>query len=299
MKSNLTAILFLVSALMMTSNGSSHDKFPTLQGPYMGQKPPDLTPEIFAPGIVSLTGRYEGLISFSPDLAEVYFGANNKNKETAIYFSKIEANRWTPIKKANFTKGQKAEEIHPSVSPDGKKIYFTALNSDLSDTRIWYVNRLENGWSNAIKLDSTINNDQVFYPNQARNGDLYYFNLAKRKTYYATVKDGDFSQTKQVETEFGVHAFISPSQDYLVVNARNQTSESRNDNDIYVYFKRQDGTWTKPINLGDAVNTDANEKTPSISPDGQYLFFGRDEADGEANIYWVSTKIIENLRPKS
>jgi len=33
--------------------------FPILKGPYLGQKPPGMTPEIFAPGIISLEGRYE------------------------------------------------------------------------------------------------------------------------------------------------------------------------------------------------------------------------------------------------
>ena len=43
------------------------------------------------------------------------------------------------------------------------------------------------------------------------------------------------------------------------------------------------------------------KKAPRISPDGKYLFFGRDEREiepGMANIYWVSTAVIENLRLK-
>jgi len=292
----------LLSVLMMSSCSHSQNALPVIEGPYFGEKPPSLTPEVFAPGIVSINGRYEGAISFSPDLDEIYFGAKNKDGVTNIYFSKLEDNKWTPIKRANFTKGKKDQEIHPFVSPNGKRIYFTALNSDFSDNKIWYVNRLENSWSNAIKLDSPINDDQVFYPNQAKNGDLYYFNLSKRETYYASDNNGDFPEVKKLELEVGVHhVFISPSQDYLVVNARNTEDESRNDNDIYICFKKQDGTWTKPINLGNAVNSKFNEKNPSISPDGKYLFFGRDTRDEEgglANIYWVDTKIIEDLRPK-
>jgi Tol biopolymer transport system component len=272
------------------------DEFPVLQGPYLGQKSPGLIPEVFAPGFVSINGRYEGTISFSPDLDEIYFGAKNKNKETAIYFSKIESNKWTPIEKVAFTKGKKEEEIHPFVSPNGKRIYFTAFSSDMSDTTIWYVNRLEHSWSEAIKLDLPINDDLVFFPNQTKKGDLYYFNLSKRKTYYAAYSKGGFPEVKEVEIEPGFHhVFISPNQDYLVVNARNK-NDGRNDNDLYVAFKEQDGTWAKPINLGDAVNTNVNEKSPSITPDGKYLFFGRDEEDGKANIYWVNTEIITSLK---
>ncbi len=299
MKRVCILIVLLLSILFIGSQSYSRDELPILEGPYLGQKPPGLIPEVFAPGIVSINGRFEGAISFSPDLDEVYFGANNKDKETDIYFSKLEGNKWAPIKRANFTKGKKDEEIHPFVSPNGKRIYFTALNSDLSDTRIWYVNRLENSWSNAIKLDSPINDGQVFYPNQAKNGDLYYFSLSTGKTYYASDNNGKFPEVQEVEIEFGVHGFISPSQDYLLVNARNKEDERRKDDDIYVYFKEKDGGWTNPIDLGNIVNSNVDEVAPSITPDGKYLFFGRDEEDGVANIYWVSTKIIENLRPKS
>jgi len=37
---------------------------------------------------------------------------------------------------------------------------------------------------------------------------------------------------------------------------------------------------------------------PRITPDGKYLFFERYEAETDrSDIYWVSTGIIEELRP--
>lgn len=268
---------------------------------YLGEKPPGLIPEIFAPGIVSIDGRFEGAVSFSPDLKEIYFGANYEGEETQIYFSKLRDDKWTPIKRANFTDGEKNEELHPFVSPNGKRIFFTALDSIFADEKIWYVNRLEDSWSKARVLDSPVNNDLVFYPNQAKNGDLYYFSLSKFKTYYAPNKSGEFPEVKKVDIDYGHHAFISPSQDYLLVTGKNIEDKSRKDNDIYVYFKGNDGRWTKPINLGNDVNSNFDEKSPCITPDGKYLFFGRAERNGKiglANIYWVSTEIIDNLRPK-
>lgn len=297
MKLIYLSTLLLLSTLMASGNSYSHDEFPVLEGLYFGQKLPGLIPEVFAPGIVSIDGRYEGAISFSPDLDEMYFAANNKNDETAIYYSKLASNKWTPIEKAGFTKGKKDEEIHPFVSPDGKRIYFTALSSDLSDTGIWYVNRLEHAWSNAVKLDLPINDDLAFFPIQAKNGGLYYFNISKMATYYAAYSNGGFPEAKKVEIEAGFHhVFISPNQDYLILNGRNKEDEGRSDNDLYVSFKEQDGTWAKPINLGSAVNTNVNEKGPGITPDGKYMFFGRDEEDGKANVYWVSTEIITELK---
>ena len=269
---------------------------------YFDQRPPGLIPEVFAPGIVSINGRFEGTVSFSSELNEMYFAAENKEEEASIYFSKLKDDKWTPVKKANFTNGKKKEEMHPFVSPDGERIYFTAMDSAFADEKIWYVDRLEDSWSDATLLESPINEDMVFFPNQSKNGDLYYFNLSKFKTYHAPNKNGEFPEVREVALEFGHHAFISPSQDYIIVTAKSNLEDGRKDNDMYVYFKEKDGIWTAPKNLGNTVNTSFNEKAPRITPDGKYLFFGRDERDiepGLSNIYWVSTEVIEILRPKS
>ncbi|MEM9000405.1 MAG: alpha/beta hydrolase-fold protein [Bacteroidota bacterium] len=170
----------------------------------------------------------------------------------------------------------------------------------LSKINDFYVNRLENAWGDAIQLESTINDDLVLFPNQAENGSLYYFNLSKGKMYYAPNKNDAFPEVQEADIDFGHHAFISPSQDYLLVTARNKEDANRKDNDIYVYFKRKNGTWTQPVNLGNSVNNDFNEKTPCITPDGKYLFFGRDKRNiepGLSNIYWVNTEVIYKVSP--
>jgi len=265
---------------------------------YFGQKPPGVIPEVFAPGVVSINGRNESNISFSPDLEEAYFTVNKKEEAVAIYFSKLKDNKWTPAKRANFTNGRKKEELYPFVSFDNKRIYFTALDSIFSDEKIWYVNRLADSWSDAIQLDAPLNDDLVFYINQAENGDLFYTNISKRKMYYAQNKNGKFPEVQEVEIEFGHHGFIAPSQDYLLVYTQNKENEKREDADIYVCFKEKDGTWTKPINLGNEVNSNFHEGCPSITPDGKYLFFTRsDDEDELSNLYWVSTEVIHRLKP--
>jgi len=308
MRNNNFIVAIFVFALFLnacnTKNQKSKDSdLPTIESPYFGQKPPGLIPEIFAPGIISVNGRYEHGISFSPDLDEVYFSANKEGEDPSVYFSKLEDKKWTNPKKANFTKGKKNGEMHPFVSLSGKKIYFAAhdfISPDhdvISPVEIWYVSRFENSWSNAIQLDSPINDDVVFYPNEAKNGDLFYTNLSKRKMYYAPNKNGKFPEVHEVQIESGFHGFISPSQDFLVVNGRNKEDDQRKDSDIYVYFKKKDGTWSKPINLGNEVNSNFAETCPSITPDGKYLFFGRyNEEGGLSNFYWVSTEIINKLK---
>ena len=51
------------------------------------------------------------------------------------------------------------------------------ITADFTDTSIWYVNRLNNGWSNAIKLDSPLNEHEVMTSTLAkkRRPLLYQF----------------------------------------------------------------------------------------------------------------------------
>ncbi|MEI8201526.1 MAG: OmpA family protein [Bacteroidota bacterium] len=43
--------------------------------------------------------------------------------------------------------------------------------------------------------------------------------------------------------------------------------------DIYKTTKAADGVWGKPVNLGNTINTEGNEKTPFIHSDSQTLYF--------------------------
>ncbi|OJJ16965.1 hypothetical protein BKI52_30065 [marine bacterium AO1-C] len=296
MKTTQLLILALVISLhtvFAQEKSENAASFPTLKGPYFGQTPPDLTPKLFAPGLVSINGRYEFGISFSPDLNEMYFSAKEVDKKTTIYYSKRKNNKWSPIKKADFTKGEKDTEMKPFVSLTENKIYFTAYNAASRNTKLWYVTRTKDTWSSAKKLVSPVNGDRVFYLNQGKGGDFYFTNIAKRKMFYTT----DFSEVKALDIEFGTQGFISPSQDYLVVNTRNKEDSTRRDHDMYVYFKKKDGSWSKPINLGEQLNSTFSETVPSITPDGKYLFFSRyNEENRISNFYWVSTKVIHQLK---
>ncbi len=276
---------------------SQISNFPELDGPYFGQKTPGTKPELFAAGTISVDGRQENGISFSPNLEEVFFSAEKANGDPAIYFSRLKDGKWTLIKEAGFTRGKKSGEMQPFVSYDDQRIYFTGHNSDLSDTKIWYVDRSEDSWGEAKRLELPTE-DKAFYANQSKSGDLFFTNVSSFKMNYAPMEKGKFPKVEEVEVDFGFHGFIAPDKDYLVVNYRNQEDESRRDHDIFVYFKKKDGTWTEPINLGSDVNSDFDENTPSITPDGKFLFFCRRNRDGGTlDFYWVSTEVIERVRP--
>ncbi len=71
----------------MSSGSHAHDDASVLEGPYIGQTPPGLTPEVFAPSIVSTEHRDWGG-SFTPDMKDYYFSRRNSKsgKNTAVVF---------------------------------------------------------------------------------------------------------------------------------------------------------------------------------------------------------------------
>ncbi len=42
----------------------------------------------------------------------------------------------------------------------------------------------------------------------------------------------------------------------------------------------------------------ANERFPSVLPDGKYLFFLRNDPQGDADFYWVDAAIVTRLKER-
>ena len=281
----------------MANHSSANESLSDFQGPWFGQKTPGVVAELFAPDMVSVEGRYEFGISFSPDLTAMYFTTldiiEGVDTNPQIYYSTLENKRWTKPKKANFTKGKMTYELLPYASLNDNRIYFTGRKPDSKGSGVWYVTRTESGFSEAQRYELPYNTGRLSDMNQGRNGDLVFTNMSERKMYYGKNDKGNFLVPKPMDIEFGIHGFMSPTNDYLLVNARNTDDEQRKDHDIFIYFKEKDGSWSKPINMGPAVNTKHTETAPRITPDGQFLFFGRyNEPSGASNLYWVSTQVI-------
>jgi hypothetical protein len=88
--------------------------------------------------------------------------------------------------------------------------------------------------------------------------------------------------------------YVSPDESYMIFSGLHK--DGFGSLDLYVCFKTKDDKWGTPINMGDQINTEKIERFPVVSPDGKYLFFMR-HTPGQ-DIFWVSTKIIDDLRKK-
>ena len=271
-------------------------QFPHLTGKYFGQKAPGMKAELFAPGLISQEGRYEFAPSFSPDGDELLFTAGIPKKPVCVYYTRIADGRWTKPKPVSLSNGAKKEEMEAFFSWDGRYIFFAPYDGGL-DVKIWKIDINEDGWHHPQLLKGQISDESAFFPTCSKNGTLYYTNITQKKIYKASLEKGVVKESGEAGLEFGGHGFIAPDESFMLVDADQEDSHGKLD--IYVAFRKDDGSWSKPVNLGDEVNTEYFETCPTLSSDGKYLFFSRYNEPGEiSNIYWVDAKIIEDLKPK-
>ena len=78
---------------------------------------------------------------------------------------------------------------------------------------------------------------------------------------------------------------------YNIIFSSKRLSEDKGYYDLYLSFKKGDGSWGKAIHLGKNFG-EGVKMCASLSPDGKYIFYMLN-----MDIYWVSAEIIEKLGP--
>jgi glyoxylase-like metal-dependent hydrolase (beta-lactamase superfamily II) len=269
-----------------------------LQEPYLGQKPPGIKPEIFAPGIVSLGGNWEFSITFSPDGKEIYFTRRKEDGgRNTIMVSRLEKEGWTAPEEAAFAEGYPSNE--PSITPDGDTLYYGSNRpqpgSEQISYGIWKAKRTETGWGKAIF------HGPGMYVSSDHSGNLYMTDVSRIFEGGGLIRypfeDKVYGSPERLPDAINAvspvdHGFIAPDGSFLIFDASNRPGSQGGEGDLYVSFKNPDGSWGEAQNLGNDINTPGTDFCPSLSPDGKYLFFA-----AHRDIYWVSAEVIHRLKP--
>jgi len=287
MKTIYMLIPLLFSVLTISSKSYGLDNFPDLKGPYMGQKPPGLVAEPFAPGIISKEGwELEGV--FAPGMKEFYFTTNRKSA-TVIGFRQQD-NVWK-----QYTEFPRTGEI--VFSPDGKRMHMAK----------GYKDRIGDGWSELKRLGPTFDRkDWYIMRLSASTTGTYVFDEATREgdgvLRYSRLIDGKHEEPKPLNKEINTgkwtaHPLIASDESYLIWDSEREGGFGGTD--IYISYRQKNGSWGSAINMGDEINSDKEDFYASVTPDGKYILFNRGMDDeGNIDIYWVDAQINETLRPK-
>ncbi|WP_218058562.1 TolB family protein [Allomuricauda sp. CP2A] len=289
------SLIMLLSACNTKKQNVKNNDLSTEENLYLGQEPPGLMPEPFAPGMVT-SEDWEVSGVFTPDLKEFYFirlDANREKQEMVAFKNKDGQWHETVIAPR---RGQ------PFFSSDGKTMYLSSQ----------YRKRTETGdWSEMEALSSPFDELPTMRLSVSDNGTYFFDEFKPDFTgdiWYSRLIDGKHEEPKRlthtINNGKSFHPFIAPDESYLIFDSEREGGYG--DSDIYISFREQDGSWGNPINLGDKINTQAWEACASVTPDGKYLFFNRTvgpvkyENDDYENvdIFWVDAQVIENLKHK-
>jgi Tol biopolymer transport system component len=288
MKSFATYAAILVSVTLAPAANGQEGGFPVLEGPYLGQEPPGMTPEVFAPGIVSVEKYSEFVCIFSPDGKECVFDrhGDDEYQRGAIFRMSLVDGRWTePEIHEGFQ--DIGDVFLPTRSPDGQYWFFTSKTLPVPEGTkkiipMYFVRETDSGWTEPQYLTQSIHAsatlDHIVYVNAGRK-------ITPHKGFEEIV---DLYGAFSFETG---HSCISPDGSYLIFD--NKVLPRTGDCRLFVVFKKSEGAWTDPISLGKQIKQHAF--CAWITPDGEYIFF-HSQDNGKGNIYWVSAEIIRKLR---
>jgi len=288
----LSVLVVFLNACNAKKSNSTENKLTIEQKSYLGQKPPGLNPEPFAPGLVTTSG-WEFYGGFTPDLKEFYFIREEEIEgESKMEIAMVQNNN------NQWQKSVVSPRVGtPFISPDGKTMYLSHK----------YRERTKNGdWSELKTLDAPFDTLPTMRLTVSSKG-TYFFDEFKQDftgdIRYSRIIDGEYEKPKLLNKEINAgksfHPFIAPDESYLIFDSKREGGYGNSD--IYISFRKQDDTWGSPINLGDKINTKDWEACASITPDGKYLFFNRNMGSDKyenVDILWVSSQFIEELRLK-
>jgi Tol biopolymer transport system component len=260
---------------------------------YFAQECPTDSAIIFAPDEVSITGQYEYGISFSPDGTKMIYGVQpSQNSSSYLMYSEYNEGVWPVPEKVKLLDRDYDGEMEAYFTPDGKAIYFagydTVGNCDIYKIGVNFKENVPE------KLIASVNKGVVFYPTTSNFNRMFFADVKNRKILVADLNKDPITVTDPGFETFG-HAFISPGEEFVLIDVRVDTVNYQRD--IFVSFREEDGGWSELYDLGLKVNTEVSETCPSLSHDGKFLFFSRyNDLEGMSNIYWIPADVIYEAR---
>jgi hypothetical protein len=160
------------------------------------------------------------------------------------------------------------------------------------------------------------------YPVVTDDGTLYFFSRESRDDngdiYEAKQTAGGYTEPRNlgspVNTPYHEVDPYVPADGSFLIYMSYLRPDGIGGGDFYISFKEEDGSWSEPVNMGEPINSPADENRPFVTLDGRYFFFTSDRVvqnadfadmrvdlrpgNGSRDVYWVDAAVIDQLRPR-
>ena len=257
------------------------------------------------------TKYHEASVSFSPDQKTIYFTRNNYGKKLKrgknginhlkIYQSKFVEGEWTkaielPFNSEDFSTG------HPSVSPDGKQLYFVSDRpGGFGGTDVYVADILEGGqFSEPRNLGRTVNTSKKEMFPYITNNALYFssdrtMGLGGLDIYKSDYVDGVFSVGinlgEPINSNRDDFSYIIEEKEGKGYFASNRKG-GKGDDDIY--------SFKNILNLNAISGNVLDETSGEAIPEAEVILFDKDDIQvAQLRTEPDGSFIFKNLRPVS
>lgn len=252
-------------------------------------------------------------------LADIYKGRGNRAKSLEYYESLIQNYNApyfvylfygeTLYEMGRYADAKSAFQEYLK-SPRVAKKYRQRVNDYLDDCD-FSISAVANPKSFApINLGPQVNSEnKEYFPCISADGNTLVFTHRAPKAaksdedFYVTSRDssnGEWNKAQPLRgflnTQFNEGAPSITADGSIIYFAACDRMNGYGSCDIYASFNKGNGEWSKPVNLGDSVNSRVWDSQPSISPDGRTLYFVRGSSVNSKNIDIYYAELRDNGR---
>ncbi|WP_029510645.1 tetratricopeptide repeat protein [Marinilabilia salmonicolor] len=181
------------------------------------------------------------------------------------------------------------DDHSPLVSFTGDRIFFTSRRPsghgpELPDgqypEKVFFAERTQKGWSKPRVLGEFFSRSEhksILSLSPDGNRLFLFKNDREGKSIYVSqYLNGEWQEPEKMPHPINsqwdeTHAALSPDQSTLYFTSNRPGGFGGLD----VYMSRLDayGQWGEPVNMGPVINSELDEETPMLHPDGQTLYF--------------------------
>lgn len=193
----------------------------------------------------------------------------------------------------------------PIISPDGKTLYFwstrggaTSFYSEMDSLGVFgRAKALEEPFKSIRAKVCAISPDgNKLLVNYYKNNCSTFAFSNKTATGWGPIEDLIIEEyPTKTDDNYFTRASLSNDGNTIVMvytDALNKTSKYRTE--LVVIFRKEDNTWTKPLNLGPTINHNESEISPFLASDNKTLYFSRNTESNSNDFDIFKTTRLDN-----
>lgn len=203
------------------------------------------------------------------------------------------------------------DELAPIISPDGKTLFFTRMYhpNNIGPNKqqdVWYSEIVGGEFTEAKLLSGFVNNQFNNFiisvtpdGNQMMVGNTYNADGSMGSGFSFSKFDGamwGLPESIEIDDYYnlakGTSSCLANNGKVLLVAL--ERKDSYGFRDIFACFLKEDGTWTKPLNLGNEINTAGTEGSPFLAADNKTLYYATDSRPGYGQIDIFISKRLDD-----